>query len=357
MDKKRKEKELFEIFEKILKKKDLNTISNILNISPSTIKRWEIKKEVPSSYTFEIMKLEKKEIDYSKFSYSDKDQFFTPLNTAKYCFQKTKDILDNYKDNIDNYYIIEPSAGNGVFLNLFPNDKRIGMDIEPKHNSIIKQDFLEWKPTNVEKKYIIIGNPPFGLRGQLALKFINHSFSFTDYVCFILPQLFESDGKGSPRKRVKGFHLIHSESLNTDFENPDGKIIKVKCIFQVWSKYHKNHLFDFPYRKEEDIKIYSVSDGGTSSSIRNKKMHDKCHIFLPSTVYGKENMKWFSTFKELPKQRGYGIFFKKDIKKYTHIIKNIDWTENSFLSTNSAYNLRTSKILDAIKKYSSLENL
>ena len=49
--------------------------------------------------------------------------------------------------------------------------------------------------------------------------------------------------------------------------------------FQVWSKYHKNDLFDFPYQKEEDIKIYSVSDGGTSSSIRNKKMHDKCHIF------------------------------------------------------------------------------
>ena len=87
-------------------------------------------------------------------------------------------------------------------------------------------------------------------------------------------------------------------------------------------------------------------------------MHDKCHIFLPSTVFGKENMKWFSTFKKLPKQRGYGIFLKKDIKKYTDIVKkNIDWTENAFLSTNSAYNLRTSKILDAIKKYSSLENV
>ena len=36
-------------------------------------------------------------------------------------------------------------------------------------------------------KYVVIGNPPFGLRGQLALKFINHSYDFADYVCFILP--------------------------------------------------------------------------------------------------------------------------------------------------------------------------
>ena len=41
-------------------------------------------------------------------------------------------------------------------------------------------------------------------------KFINHSFEFANYVCFILPQLFESDGKGVPRKRVKGYNLIHS---------------------------------------------------------------------------------------------------------------------------------------------------
>ena len=43
--------------------------------------------------------------------------------------------------------------------------------------------------------------------------FINHSSKFADYVCFILPQLFESDGKGVPRKRVKGLNLIHSEKL------------------------------------------------------------------------------------------------------------------------------------------------
>ena len=71
-----------------------------------------------------------------------------------------------------------------------------------------------WEKNN----FIVIGNPPFGLRGQLALKFINHSSKFADYVCFILPQLFQSDGKGVPRKRVIGLNLIHSETLKTSFD-------------------------------------------------------------------------------------------------------------------------------------------
>ena len=67
-------------------------------------------------------------------------------------------------------------------------------------------DFLDWDPTqeNTGCRWVAIGNPPFGLRGQLALKFINHAAKYCDYVAFILPQLFESDGKGVPRKRVKG---------------------------------------------------------------------------------------------------------------------------------------------------------
>lgn len=353
MDKKR-ETDLFEILKKILKRKNYQDISTILNISISTMKRWEDKKQVPFSYAFEIMKLQDKKIDYSKFSFSEKDQFFTPLKTAQYCFENSKQIMSRYGDDIKNYVMIEPSAGNGVFFNLFPKERRVGMDIEPRNSFINQKDFLDWKPDDVEKKYIIIGNPPFGLRGQLALKFINHSAPFADYVCFILPQLFESDGKGSPRKRVKGFHLVHSEPLHTYFEDPNGKKVQVQCIFQVWSKFHKNSSFDVSKVQNQDIKIYSVSDGGTPSSTRNKNMHNECHIFLPSTVYGKENMKCFFTFQDLPKQRGYGLYFTSSIEKYITICKKIDWSQIAFLSTNSAYNLRTSKIIEAINKYSSL---
>jgi predicted RNA methylase len=82
-------------------------------------------------------------------------------------------------------------------------ENTLAFDIEPKDNRIIKQDFLDWEPNlDPSKKYIVIGNPPFGLRGQKALQFINKAFTFADFVCFILPPLFNSDGRGSPKKRI-----------------------------------------------------------------------------------------------------------------------------------------------------------
>ena len=201
-----------------------------------------------------------------------------------------------------------------------------------------------------EKKYIVFGNPPFGLRGQLALKFINHSSNFADYVCFILPQLFESDGKGVPRKRVCRLNLIHSEKLDTDFESPDGKNIKVQCIFQIWSKNHTNNIYNIVKTDNSIIKIYSLSDGGTPSTTRNKKMFYKCDAYIPSTCFGKENMRYYESFDMLPRKKGYGVVFIKDKEDNLKKFKTIEWSNVAFLSTNSAYNIRSSQITDKFSK-------
>jgi hypothetical protein len=337
--------DLIEILNSILKTKTYNEIAKYLNISIGTIKRWKDLNNIPSSYTFELMKLANKTIDYSKFSFKEKDQFFTPKNTADYCYKKFKSYLKKYNENIKDYIFIEPSAGNGVFLNILPENNRIGFDIEPRNDEIIEKDYLEWVPNNeVNKKYIVIGNPPFGLRGQLALKFINHSYKFADYVCFILPQLFESDGKGVPRKRVIGYNLIHSEKLNSQFEDPTGKLMKIECIFQIWSKYHDDNKYKIKEVDTSIIKVYSLSDGGTSSTTRNKKMFNKCDIYLPSTCFGKNNMKYYNTFTDLPGKKGYGIVFNKNKTNNLKKFKQIDWSSIAFLSTNSAFNIRISQI-------------
>ena len=335
---------LLEILNKILESKTYEDISRDMNISVGTVKRWVELKRVPASYIFELLKLCNIDVDYSKFTYKEKDQFFTPKQTAQYCYSKFIDIIKQYGDDGDDYTYIEPSAGNGVFLGLFPKDRRIGLDIEPRLNEIQKQDYLEWKPVG-NKRYVVVGNPPFGLRGQLALKFINHSSEFSDYVSFILPQLFESDGKGAPRKRVKGMNLIHTEKLHSTFESPDGKDIRVECIFQIWSKFHKNDRYMIHKNDNDIIKIYSVSDGGTPSTTRNKKMFDKCDAYIPSTCFGKHNMKYYSNFETLPGKKGYGIVFSENKEGYIDMCKNIDWSSVAFLSTNSAYNLRSSHIL------------
>lgn len=331
------------ILNQILQNKTYSDIAKEINVAIGTVKRWNDLKNVPKSYTFELLKLANIDIDYSNFTYKEKDQFFTPDTTAKYCYLKFTEVLEKYKDDENKYTFIEPSAGNGSFLKILPITKRIGLDIEPKFGEILKQDYLIWNPSE-NKKYVVIGNPPFGLRGQLALKFINHSSNFADYVCFILPQLFESDGKGVPRKRVIGLNLIHSEKLDTDFESPDGKTIKVQCIFQIWSKNHKNESYVIKEKENKNIKIYSLSDGGTPSTTRNKKMFNKCHAYLPSTCFGKENMKYYESFDMLPRKKGYGILFIKDKEKNLKKFKSIDWSNVAFLSTNSAYNIRSSQI-------------
>jgi|TARA_R110002051_G_scaffold152372_3_gene224996 hypothetical protein len=325
-------------------------LSEKLNISLGTIKRWISLKNIPQSYTFELMKLANININYSNFSFKEKDQFFTPIKTAHYCYSKFLEIINSYNDNEKDYVFIEPSAGNGSFLKILPENRRIGLDIESKNEEIIETDYLKWKP-NIDNKYIVIGNPPFGLRGHLALKFINHSYKFADYVCFILPQLFESDGKGVPRKRVKGYNLIYSEKLKSHFEYPNGTNVKIECIFQIWSKYHYNKKYNIKKIDTTIMKIYSLSNGGTPSTIRNKKMLNICNIYIPSTCFGKHIMKYYNSFEELPNKKGYGIVFKKNIEENIKKFKNIDWCDKAYLSTNSAYNIRTTQILNELENF------
>ena len=334
--------DLLAILNSVLETNSFSDIAEKVNVAVGTVKRWKELGRVPNAYAFELMKIADMQIDYSKFNYKEKDQFFTPAPTAEYCYSKFLEFLTKNGDSESNYTFIEPSAGGGVFFNLLPPDRRFGFDIEPRFPEVKQQDYLEWEPSKTGK-YVVIGNPPFGLRGQLALKFINHSGKFADYVCFILPQLFESDGKGVPRKRVVGLNLVHSEKLDTSFESPDGKKVNVQCIFQIWSKHTQNKDLEI---KEicSEIKIYSLSDGGTPSTTRNKKMFYKCDAYIPSTCFGKENMRCYDNFDSLPRRKGYGIVFIKNRDENILKFKSIDWSNFAFLSTNSAYNIRSSQI-------------
>ena len=296
------------------------------------------------------MKLLNKSIDYSNLTIQEKDQFFTPKEGVDFCFDKFKIIMNNYKIDYTKHTFIEPSAGDGAFLNVLPKNT-ISMDIEPKKENIQQQDYLNYIPP--KGKYIVFGNPPFGLRGHLALKFINHS-QFADFICFVLPPLFNSDGKGVPRKRVKNFNLIYSIDIPVNnFYYPNKNEVKVNAIFQIWSKNIINDKYIINKQINTDFKIYSVSDGGTSSSTRNKKMLNKCDRYLPSTCFGIENVKIYYDFEELPNRRGYGIVFNN--KNLIEKFDNIEWDKIAFLSTNSAYNLRMSKIEDCLKKMMLLE--
>lgn len=109
----------FTLFENILKKHNVYYVADYLNLTESTIKRWIDKRNIPDAYYFALLKLTNKEIDYSKFTYKQKDQFYTPIDTAKYCFNTFKEILKIYDENERDIFYIEPSAGSGSFLKSF----------------------------------------------------------------------------------------------------------------------------------------------------------------------------------------------------------------------------------------------
>ena len=172
------------------------------------------------------------------------DQFYTDPNYAQYFYNK---ILEHV--NVDDFDIVlEPSAGTGNFYNLFPAAKRVGVDLEPKAQGVIKQNFFDYQP-KINSKVITIGNPPFGKNSTLAIQFFNHAAKFSDVIAFVLPRTFKKD---SVINRLdKNFHLVYEEIV------PDNSFIfndnpyNVWCCAQIWVKKSE---------ARETIKRYTFKD-------------------------------------------------------------------------------------------------
>lgn len=193
--------------------------------------------------------------DTGKYRTNTKDQFYTSPSVAKKCIQILISQLHNgelYSPvlPISAYLWVEPSAGNGAFLNSIPDTyDKIGIDIEPRGANILKQDFLTWVPPEQNQKPIIIfGNPPFGRQSSLAKAFIAHSYKFaaTSVIAFILPRSFVKPSMSSAFDLH--FHCIHSSDVERNAfvlggSGGDGDggaggdaAYDVPCVFQIWQK-------------------------------------------------------------------------------------------------------------------------
>ena len=159
------------------------------------------------------------------------DRFFTRAEVAARCHASLLRWMKRGGADARDYAFVEPSAGAGAFYDLLPPDRRIGIDILPTRAEILRAEFLGWRPPRGGGRYAAIGNPPFGYRAWLALAFVNHAARFADYVGMILPMAFQSDGKGSPKHRVHGLRLLHSEILPPDsFEDAGGQAVKLNAL-------------------------------------------------------------------------------------------------------------------------------
>ena len=251
------------------------------------------------------------------------DKYYTPKETAKYCIDKTFEIIG--KNNITE--IIEPSAGNGSFSLQIPNC--IAYDIEPEHENIIKQDYLTLD-IDYSKGRLILTNPPFGSRMNLAQKFYKKSVNISDYIAFILPisQLWNSNS-------LFEFDLIHSEDL--------GKIKysdrKLNCCFNIYKR-PNNSLNKRPNNKLRNLKIIR----------QDSKGYDEIDDFDIRMCYWGNG----SAGKILKTDEKYSAEYKIKIsdkykKDVINLLNNINWFDE--LNCIAMLKIQQFHIINVLKKY------
>lgn len=157
------------------------------------------------------------------------DQFYTKKSVALDLFNRFNAIV--LLNGLNKNDWLEPSAGDGAFFDLMPENK-LGLDLDVKNPKVIKANFLNYELP--KKDYIVLGNPPFGKNSSLAVRFFNKAASNAVLIGFVVPKTFKKDSVKN--KLNRHFHLIHEEDLKNNSFEFEGKDYDVPCVFQVWIK-------------------------------------------------------------------------------------------------------------------------
>lgn len=170
------------------------------------------------------------------------DRFYTPVNEA---MRLTELVLQNLNINT-NTILIEPSAGDGAFVRAMedhcPDNCIIALDIAPSSTplcdiTIAQNDYLQedlfakgfLSSTDNKQDVLIIGNPPFGEQGKLAVDFINKSLEYARYCAFILPPSFR---KETMQKKLNGKVIAVYDVLDDSYR-VQGQNITVPSAFFI----------------------------------------------------------------------------------------------------------------------------
>lgn len=250
------------------------------------------------------------------------DKYYTDTNTAKQCIEKVYEIIG--KENITQ--IIEPSAGNGSFsLQL----ECLAYDIAPEADNIIEQDYLELD-LPYQKGRLIIGNPPFGSRMNLAQKFFKKSIELGDYITFILP-ISQLDNSSS----MFEFDLVYSEDLGKiNFSDRN-----LHCCFNIYKRP------ELGLNKKQESKLKDIV------IIRqDSKDYDKLDFDIRMCYWG--NGSAGKILKQGEKYSGeYKIkILNEDLKEdIIRVLSTVDWKKE--LNFIAMLRIKQYNIVEILKKY------
>jgi len=133
--------------------------------------------------------------------------------------------------------VIEPSAGKGAFVLALEEASFdvLAYDIEPDSSPVCSapivtadfltlqaSDILSVRPGYASSSTAFVGNPPFGVQGRLAIRFLRHCLELADDVWMILPPSFR---KHSMADKVGNGELLEVIDLSgTTYATPVGDV-------------------------------------------------------------------------------------------------------------------------------------
>ena len=243
---------------------------------------------------------------------------------AEYVVNKTKETIG--EENITEY--IEPSAGAGVFLD-YLDKSYLAYDIKPEDSRIIKQDYLELE-LDYKKGRCIIGNPPYGTRNTLSVRFFKKSIQLGDYISFILPisQL-------NNNQQMYEFDLIHSENLG--IRNYSER--NVHCCFNIYRRYASGEFNKKPNYKLKDVTLTEYRS--KKKSIKSDAIHDYRFCYWGA-----------ATGKEVENKGAYAHEMGVDVLNYDlkdkviQCLRDVNWHEViNFTATPAVYQWQVYKYL------------
>ena len=274
------------------------------------------------------------------------DQFYTnPLIAKKLTSIFTTEIkkLDYEKINF-----LEPSAGTGNFLeaireisknNSFISKKILAFDIAP-HSSkkdIITANFLKVPLTKYLEKdkkdnCVVIGNPPFGKKGKLALAFVNKIARYIDTVGFILPLTFRRWSIQS--KLNKDLQLVYDINLEPNSFLYQDKVYSLNACFQIWTKRKSNcsdlRIKERPITKHPDFEMYLHNNTCPTLKYFQKDKYNWDFAVVRQGFY--DYSRKIEKVKELFKNRQY-IFFKSKNELTKQRLLQLDFAKLSQKNT------------------------
>lgn len=171
------------------------------------------------------------------------DRFYTDVTVADSLVKSMLTCHPEYSD--ENYLFCEPSAGQGSFVKALEDNginNILAFDIVPSEKllcdtPISGKDFLTTTSNDMtlnDKQYdkghiIFVGNPPFGVQGNLSIAFVNHCLELGGVVWLILPPTFRKESYLSKIPRGVIETVISPQSY--DYSLPDGGTRKVPSSF------------------------------------------------------------------------------------------------------------------------------